>query len=451
MRRLLFLVAIAASSQAATYTVTQVAAIDCWTAGCGGRVHNGDTTIFTAWASSGSVSVEGVAITGNLYGTTNDSDIYYNGGNSTLGPNCSGRNIVWLQIPSISVTGAGGTIYTKNCMAGYGGAPGDGSWAPAASGTCTLGYSSPSGCNWKSQGTMCVDGVCYLHVQRQRQGDGSFAHDTTLIKTTDQGATWLNPSHIGGTPDANGDVPAGPGSASYPASMMWIDGAGHDGASQKIGRLEFFVYGRDGATLPNVDNNGTYLYAIAYSGDFKSWYLARVLRANMANLSAADWSYYVCPGYATAVCDGSLSGSWSSLSAATKLGADYTISGYTPLLGGVMYLSEIGTYVSTGGCNGCGGSVSILTAPHPWGPWVSSGHMSDNPLGLSPPANLNFVSPILATAKTITTGSVVEFTVAANEYTYDSVSPGGTPAFVTYRITKVGAVGLFPLPGATAH
>jgi hypothetical protein len=151
-----------------------------------------------------------------------------------------------------------------------------------------------------------------------------------------------------------------------------------------MGRLEFIQYGRDGATWPNVDNNGAYIYALAYDGSFSQFYLARVVRANMANLFAPDWSYYVCPGHATTVCDGSDNASWSGTMSAGTAFAAVTDLG----VGGVMYSSEVGVYIATGHESAVGGpQVRVETAPNPWGPWTLAGSMTVNPIAS---ANLGF-------------------------------------------------------------
>ncbi len=422
MRGLILLLAVAAGLHATTYSVTQIAFNDCFLTGCGGNIQNGDTTIFTAWAS-----------TGAQYGTMNDLNVYYNPEQNPMnpgytGPNCSGVNVIWLEW-------TGTNIHTTNCMFSYGAS--DTNWPPATAGTCSSGYVND--CDWKSQGSICIgSNTCIMQVYRQqRAGTGAWiGHDSTLIKTTDGGLTWCNPAHCGSSTNVNGDAPAGPGDASYPASILWPDPVSHNGIDQHVARLEFVQYGQGGASWPSVDGNATYIYALAYSGNFNTWYLARVVKANIANLSASDWSYYKCPGYTTSVCDGTIGGNWDSDQAnATPLGTNNFG------LGGVFYSSELASYVTLGGNIG---PVPFYTAPHIWGPWTISATMNENP---SPNVNLGFIAAMPSTMTTISTG-VIQFQAMATAYNNWG---SGSPVIMTYRISSSGIAPttnkIFPMPG----
>lgn len=415
-----------------TFTVTQVALVDCWSGAapwCGYRFQDGDTTIASAWTSTGTTLFNGNTIPGSIYLTGNDANATYDGsGNSGYTGSC-GNNIIWFRIVNINMSLPAGSVWNINCMPSFGGAPGVRTWEPAASGTCyagdTANAGSPSGCDWKSQGMICVDNICYLNMFRQERADGLHAfwgHDSTLIKTSNGGATWLNAAHNGGTPVSNGDAPAGPGDSTYPASILWPDPAPHNGVSQKMARMQFIQYGQDGATWPSVDDNATYFYSMSYDGAFSKNYLARFNRACMsAGMSASCVSYYA-------------GGTWSSDVADATVVAEVANTG----LGGVMYSAHLGTYIATGGNIG---AVNVLTAPHPWGPWTVSGSMAYSP---SPLVNLGFVSPILAT-ETVIDANTIEFTVSATTYNH---SGSGTLAYLTYRVRKSGSgfTGLYPLP-----
>ncbi len=384
-----------------TFTVRQVSQKDCVVENCVGHVKNGDCTIDTGWAADG-----------RLYGTQNDSNIYYNpaqlGEPGYTGPNCSGGNVVWMEIVN-------GSFFTSNCMFSLGAM--DTKWDPAPVGTCSAGYWND--CDWKSHGPIFVDGVGYLNVYRQqRAGSGAWTgHDGTLIKTTDGGKTWLNPAHVGGTPNPNGDAPAGPGDPTYPRSILWPDPPSHNGADQHAARLEFIQYGQDGKPWPAVDRNDKYVYALTYNGDFTKYYLMRGVRANLPKLSASDWSHYRCPTYATAVCDGLDDANWTqTMGEGTDFGSVY------PGLGSMFYNAELGTYIAIGGNVG---PVPFYTTPHPWGPWAKSAANADGEY-------LGFLGAMLSSVKVMAPG-VVQFTAAATYYNHDSA---GTPGYVTYEVTR---------------
>lgn len=345
-----------------------------------------------------------------------------------------GNSIIMFSVPVIDVStpSSTGYEYGVNCMSSYGTSPGDETWAPAATGTCSGNGGALVGtCGWKSLAVMNFDGVGYMAIHRQDQGFPFHSYDSTIVKTTDGGATWLNPAHVGGSPNANGDAPAGPGDATYPASILFPLPTSHVAADQKMAWIEFFQYGQDGATWPNVDNNSTYIYGLGEFGDLTGWVLFRWTRANAANLSASDFSYYVCPGYATAVCDGSIGGNWTStMSSATNL----TIGPFSyPGLGNITYDSNLGVYILVGGYSP-DGNMNYQTAPHPWGPWVRVS--SPPPYAPWTGANLGFVNVVMSSLKTITAGAVTEFTVAATAYNHNG---SGTPAYLTYRLTASGA------------
>lgn len=59
--------------------------------------------------------------------------------------------------------------------------------------------------------------------------------------------------------------------------------------------------------------------------------------------------------------------------------------------------------------------------------------MTVNPLAS---ANLGFVSPMLPATKIITPGTKIQITVSATTYNH---SCSGTPAFLTYEISKTGS------------
>ncbi len=421
---------------AATYTVSQVSFTNCGV--CGNKIDNGDTYEPTFWAATGSHIVNGVTVTGDLFGFLNDTNIFFRA-DPQWGPNCGGgNNLIWFQVKEIdTINGTANRIDSKNCMSSFGAAPGDRAWPPAASGTCYNGDTgSPNGgCDWKTvQGICDVDGTgefCVAQVYRQGRNDGNppfRGYDSTLILTRDKGVTWSNPHHVGVSTNANGDAPPGPGDANYASSMMWQDPAPHNGLSNHVGRLMFVTYGRAGATWPSADNNSTYIYAISYDGSFSQLYAHRALRANLANLSAADWTHYKCATYPSPVCDGADSANWDADPSNSTSISNVGITG----LGGVTYIDTLGIYVMSGGFGvGGNGTVPIISLPHPWGPLTVIGTMNGNPAAS---AQLVFVVPVLSTLQTLVAGHTVQFGVSSTSYSF---SGSGNPSYVTYQISDI--------------
>lgn len=418
MRLLLLSAILACACGAQTYTTTLVGSpIDCVTDGCNSILENGDTLIISAWDLTGSFTFNGVSGTGSVYGTYND------GANLTCDAHSpAGGNINWFRLSVLDLlTPSNITIANKNCMTSFqdGGSI---KWPPATDGTCTAGV--VLSCNWKTQGMISVDGKTYLQVFRQDPGASTYyGHDSTLVMTTDGGTTWTNPAHVGVSTDVNGDAPAGPGDATYPASIIWPEPSPYDGSTAYMARMQFVMYCRDNTVgCPSVDNNSTYVYALAYDGRFANYRVARGLRSTLAGMTAASWSYYHCPGYATTVCDGSNNANWD----ASVLNATAIMSAGTHgVLGGLIYSSDLGAYVFTGTS---GTDVLVSTAPHVWGPYTTSNTF----VGLT---GYNFAAPIISSLKTITANSKVQLTIGATGYTHNVA---GTLFLNTVEVTKVG-------------
>lgn len=419
MKYFLLIIGLVAVSRAQTFTTTQVGGeLDCVTSSCAGVFENGDTIIFGAWDLAGSFTFNGgSSATGSVYGTYNDgADTTCDAVGTAYG------NLVWIRLTTLDIlTPANTTVASKNCMFSFKGNGGP-QWAPAADGTCTVGIIG-AGCNWKSQGSLSTDGKQYLQVYRQETGN-FHGHDSTLVMSTDGGTTWTNPAHVGVSTNTNGDAPAGPGDATYPTSILWPDQTPFDGSTAYMARMQFVTYCRDNTvSCPSVDNNSTYVYALAYDGQFASYRVARGLRSTLANLVASSWSYYKCPGYGTAVCDGTNNANWdSSLANATAI-----MSGSSHgLLGGLIYSNDLGAYIFTGGQGACC-SLQVSTAPHVWGPYTTSNTFTV--------VGYNFVAPVMASLTTITPNSKVRLTISGTGYPHNT---SGTLFFNTVEITKVG-------------
>jgi hypothetical protein len=337
--------------------------VSCGAQGCMGDVLHGDTYIFGGWSNQGSTTIDGNSVPGTIFGTFNDGET-----RSCIAVPAGG-NVTVIKLTKIDVAvPSNGSLATVNCMAGAG-LSGNVVWTPAPRGTCTVGVAHE--CSWKSLGITHVNGKLYLQVFRQESAIAYYGHDSTLLRSDDEGATWVNPTHVGGTPQANGDFPAGPGDPSYPAGMLWPDLPTAAGTRQPMARLGFVHYCQDESVdCPAIDNNQTYIYALATSGTFSSYVLARVAKSNLPHLKASEWEYYLCPDYDDEVCDGMQAENWTpNLAEATSFtegtpGADAQ----------TIWAPGLKQYVATG-FDGQG-HVFLSTAPHVWGPWKQQANLT---------------------------------------------------------------------------
>lgn len=209
------------------------------------------------------------------------------------------------------------------------------------------------GANWKATNAYSVDGILYMFVTRctypSQSSDAQRRHiwqNSSVIKSTDEGLTWTR------SPDEN-----------YAKPMF---------SGQRFGTPYFVWYGKDGAG--NLDNAGNYVYAVSNNGFFENgdnYVLGRVPRAKLANLSAADWSFYV-EG------DGMDDRSWNSRfdNAKSILGNPGRSS-----MAGMTYIPHLRRYMMvTWHYNRANFEEAIRSkdlstvleffeAPKPWGPW----------------------------------------------------------------------------------
>lgn len=162
-------------------------------------------------------------------------------------------SINWLERPQ-GLTGS-----LVNSMDEYGGS----------------GEKKADNATWKACGQECIDGNFYCFVSRNVYGSESgdpsgrqTAFNSSLIKSTNRGLTWTRSAQT------NYDSPMWPG--------------------PRFATPFFFHYGKNGGNV-TVDNANNYVYAISTNGFWNcgdNMILGRVLRSKIANLSAADWTYY---------------------------------------------------------------------------------------------------------------------------------------------------------------
>ena len=152
----------------------------------------------------------------------------------------------------------------------------DGSWKDKLAEADSMPNSTglgPDGANWKTMNSYSVEGVLYMFITRchypWQSGDPKHRHifrDASIIKSTDGGRTWTR------TARENYSKPMFPG--------------------RRFGAPYFVWYGKDGAAA--VDNADKYVYAVSNDGHFEggdNYVLGRVLKTQLPDLSAADWSF----------------------------------------------------------------------------------------------------------------------------------------------------------------
>lgn len=359
----IYILLISAVTALHAQTFSKTASINCQSQSCQSAMVDGDTMYASAWSNAGTFTYNGASIGGAVYSTWNDG----------LGGSCGGTssNIGVTRLNGIDFsTPSNGSYTTVNCMTSFGTGASN-AWPPATSGTCSATHTN--GCSWKSTGFISYNGCLYLHVFRQDAGNNA-ALDGSIVKSCDAGATWANPVHLG-SPNANGDAPTGPGSADYPANILFPAIGPTDGSGNIRGRMNFVNFCKDETvSCPSIDNNATYIYAILTNGNFAGGGLMRWTKSTFVNLNPSGISYYKCPGYATTVCDGTSSGSWdSNVANATVIGN--MGDGANPH---AVWDASKSLYIAVG-FNGLNGSIYLDTAPHVWGPWTPGGSGTWNP------------------------------------------------------------------------
>ncbi len=284
----------------------------------------GDTWV-GAWADDG-----------NLYSPSNDTFGFGNVCDSNLAFNRIDGN------DPLSVTGT-----TVNTMADYG----------------RSSFLEADGCNWKSSGCTCVDGVLYWVVARHKYGETSgdslkrqTASNASIIMSKDYAKSWSRPMRV------NYDHPMFPGSRF--ATPYFID------------------YGKGGPGP--IDLADRYVYAISNNGFWDNgddMVLGRVPRRDMGNLRASDWEFFTGR-------DGIQSGNWArDMTLARPILQEHNHLGmsgatYIPAFG--RYLL-IGWYYPKGGGKMPGASPETVwdfyESPKPWGPWLKIGSHRFSPQG----------------------------------------------------------------------
>lgn len=298
-----------------------------------------------------SIQVGNYKINPNSHGDTwdptwADDDSLYAAGNDGLGFGLSGSkdNVNFNKINGTSPDELNGRRLES--LNGYG-AVGD-------------AQGHPDGRNWKSSGTLCLNGILYLTVARHLYEDPNFgrrqsAINASIIKSIDKGISWTRDQTTNySTPQFEG---------------------------QDFSTPYFIHYGKNGAA--STDNADLYVYAISNNGFWDNgdnYKLGRVLKSAIGNLTASDWQYYKGG-------DGLLTASWTNiLTQATPIISDPAKCGET----GATYIPSLNRYILVAWYypigNGHGSTVNRTSfafweSPKPWGPWTKIKTIVNDPMG----------------------------------------------------------------------
>jgi hypothetical protein len=215
------------------------------------------------------------------------------------------------------------------------------------------------GATWKATGQECVDGVFYAFVTRNTYGDKSGDHlmrqtsvNASLIKSTDRGLIWRRSA-----------------GENY-RSPMW--------KGRRFGAPGFIHYGQDGGRI-RKDGADRFVYAISNNGFWNGgddFILARIQRADLPKLNAADWRYYSGgDGMADASWTEDLEKAISILSQPAKLGVTSPV--FIPALNRYLLVSwyispTLKKWFEPGLV-----TYDFYEAGHPWGPWTRVSSFTD--------------------------------------------------------------------------
>ena len=217
------------------------------------------------------------------------------------------------------------------------------------------------GRNWKSGGSISIDGVQYMSIGMDQYVDPAYGGRQTrihasIIKSTDHGVHWTPPIA------ENLKQPMFPG--------------------MRFSTPFFIHYGKAYAAA-TVDNADKYVYANANNGFWDNgdnFILGRVLRSKIGALKAADWAFYSGG-------DGMQDSSW--VSDMNKAALIIDASGKCGEAG-MTYLPALNRYVLVTWYypigNGHSGKIEetelvFYESPKPWGPWKSFKNVRANPQG----------------------------------------------------------------------
>jgi hypothetical protein len=217
------------------------------------------------------------------------------------------------------------------------------------------------GRNWKSGGSISIDGTLYMSIGMDRYVDAGYGGrqtrvDASIIKSKDHGLNWSRPMA------ENRDRPMFSG--------------------MRFATPFFIHFGKEYAAA-TVDNADRYVYATSNNGFWDNgdnYVLGRVARSKISALNAADWSFYTGG-------DGMQGSSWTrDMSKAALIINAPGQCGEA----GVTYLPALRRYVLTAWYypigNGHSGKIeatefAFYESPKPWGPWTRIKSALNQPQG----------------------------------------------------------------------
>jgi hypothetical protein len=205
------------------------------------------------------------------------------------------------------------------------------------------------GRNWKSGGSISIDGTLYMSIGMDRYVDANYGGrqtriNSSIIKSKDHGVEWSRPMK------ENRDRPMFPG-------MRFA--------------TPFFIHFGKEYSAATVDNADRYVYATSNNGFWDNgddYIIGRVPRAKINALNAADWTFYTGG-------DGMRDSNWSKdMNQAARIIEASGRCGEA----GVTYLPSLNRYVLASWYypvgNGHAGKIeatefAFYESPKPWGPW----------------------------------------------------------------------------------
>jgi hypothetical protein len=328
------------------------------------------------------------------YNTWADDNGNYVVGNDSLGwQQATSSN---LQVSTLSTTDTTTTGTSVNTMASWG----------------TFTQTGSDGLDFKTAGIISVAGTLIMGVNRATQNTPNSPPyqfnliNDNLIKSTDHGATW---------------TPSPPMTAQPYVSPTF---------TTQMSNVDWVQYGKDYGGSGDSGSD-TYVYAMSTEGPYNNAdkvFLGRVTKANIANLSASDWSYWTG---VDAHNQPTWTSTWSSAVPVMQEHFKQTASAgtqYFPSLGqNGCYIRINWWYPSVVTQSSLDPSSSTwvpYAAPHPWGPWSAIGSPqtwnSSGMLGLFGPHIMPKSVTATgggATATILTTGDYNNQNAATGDYT----------------------------------
>ncbi len=258
------------------------------------------------------------------------------------------------------------------------------------------------GRNWKSGGSLAIDGTLYMSIGMDRYVDTGYGGrqtriNSSIIKSSDHGLNWSRPMK------ENRDRPMFPG--------------------MRFATPFFIHFGREYAAA-TVDKAERYVYAISNNGFWDNgddYILGRVARSKIGALNAADWRFYKGG-------DGMQDSSWTSEmnNAALIINAPGQCGE-----AGATYLPALNRYVLVSWYypigNGHAGKIdatefAFYESPKPWGPWTRIKVILSQPQGW-------YIPRVVAKFQSRTGQGLQAFIAVAGDWT--------NPIFYRYSMVPV--------------